>query len=73
MRRHYPLLSLGQGPSYQVVGVAVQPGVDGREGGPRQVGEEEGAGIARPPQDKQGFPHLSDGKYFLKKSIALHS
>ena len=66
MRRHSPpLLPLGQGPSYQVVGVAVQPGVDGRGGGPRQVSEEEGAGVARPPQGQQGFPHL-DGKHFLQ-------
>ena len=73
MRQHSPLLPLGQGLSYQVVGVAVQPGVDGRGGGPRPVGEEEGAGVARPPQGQQGFPHLSDTKHFLKKRIAIHS
>ena len=31
------------------------------------MGEEEGAGVARPPQGQQGFPHL-DGKHFLKKN-----
>ena len=41
----------------QLVGGAVQPGVDGRGGGPGPVSEEV-AGIAVPPQGQDGLSHI---------------
>ena len=55
--RRGPLAPVSQGPSHQLVGGAVQPGVDGRGGGPGPVSKEV-AGIAVPPQGQDGQSHL---------------
>ena len=47
--RRGPLAPVSQGPSHQLVGGAVQTGVDGRGGGPCPVSEEV-AGVAVPSQ-----------------------
>ena len=48
---------MSQGPSHQLVGGAVQPGVDGRGGGPGPVSEEV-AGLAVPQQGQDSLSHL---------------
>ena len=55
--RQGSLALVSQGPSHQLVGGAVQPGVDGRGGGPSPVSQEV-AGIAVPPQGQDGLSHL---------------
>ena len=55
--RRGPLATVSQGPSHQLVGGAVQPGVDGQGGGPGPVSEEV-AGIAVHPQGQDGLSHL---------------
>ena len=64
---------VGQGPCHQLggtVGGGVQPGVDGRGGGPRSVGDEV-AGVATPPQGQYGLSHLFHWEHFLKEIIVL--